>query len=424
MSITLEYVTSGTNHISAANKYIHDNQFALDFTRSVFNKLNTTNNTKFSLLFNAFQEKRYAEPLQNYRGSIHRIHSDSGGLQIVTVGKKMTPEMYQDIYRLQARYSDIAMSFDEIPVMKLNDKSPIHDYKSRKFDIENYKEFAKLSGRNLREQIELFKEEKTSCKPLLIAHGNCLETYKIWIDIILKEIPSSDHDLIGGISVSGASLGRGFLEDIQKAAYITEFPMNHYIHLLGVGSIKRLLPYIVFASNGYYKKDIHISYDSSSHSSGVTNASYFMDDHEGGLGRYMNRQYEIIYDQVDSLFGWKDKGIEIQDFYQTFRKREWGNFQDTDGNYRLDDIHKNVHIVLGFFGGSVYNFTSTIDKCRKSKPFLFETAKKMKLDRDISALYRINSIDDFEYWVKDYGHYVKSKKIEKTQPVSLRRLFA
>jgi len=67
MKLSLEYVTSGTNHISAANKYVHDNDFAVDFYKEVFSKLNNSNNTKFSLLFNAFQEQRYAVPLQNYK---------------------------------------------------------------------------------------------------------------------------------------------------------------------------------------------------------------------------------------------------------------------------------------------------------------------------------------------------------------------
>lgn len=421
--MNLEYVTSGTNHISAANKYVHDNEFAFEFYKKVFNLLNTSNNSKFSLLFNAFQEQRYAVPLQNYKGSIHRIHSDSGGLQIVTVGKKMTPELYKEIYILQARYSDIAMSFDEIPVAKISEKSAINDFTSRKFDVDNYKEFAKLSGKNLREQIETFKDEKVSCKPLLIAHGNCLETYKDWIDIILKEVPSSDHHLIGGISVSGAALGRGFLEDMQKAAYISEFPMNHYVHLLGVGSIKRLLPYLLFAQNGYYKKDFHLSYDSSSHSQGVTTGSFFQNGGDSGLGRVMNRNYEVIYGQMDELFHLRERGYTNSDFFKCFSKRTWGDFTDDRGNYILEDIRRNTTLTLSFFGRSVYNFTKMVDDCRQSKDYLLETSKKMKLGRDISVLYNINNINDFEYWNKHYGHYIKSKKIQRTASESLRGLF-
>jgi hypothetical protein len=199
--------------------------------------------------------------------------------------------------------------------------------------------------------------------------------------------------------------------------------MNHYVHLLGVGSIKRLLPYIVFATNGYFKNDLRLSYDSTSHTQGLTTCSFFINGSDNGLGRVMNRKYEIIFDQMDETFNLTGKGLTIRDFYKAFSKREWGNFTDDKGNYRTDDIYKNVHLTLSFFGRSVYNFTKLIDDCKKSKGLLLETAKKYKIDRDISALYKINNLKEFEYWNKHYGHYVKSKKIKKTETETLSGLF-
>ena len=47
------------------------------------------------MLYNAFCEHSYGEKFQKYASHVHKIHADSGGLQVITVGKAVTPELKQ-----------------------------------------------------------------------------------------------------------------------------------------------------------------------------------------------------------------------------------------------------------------------------------------------------------------------------------------
>ena len=51
--------------------------------------------------------------------------------------------------------------------------------------------YSRETGKNIKRQIEIFLEEKSSSKPMIIAQGNCYETYMYWVEYVLKEIPSS-----------------------------------------------------------------------------------------------------------------------------------------------------------------------------------------------------------------------------------------
>ena len=92
------------------------------------------------------------------------MHADSGGLQIVTLGKgSIEKEDRLKIYETQAKYSHYAMSFDEIP-------SIIKD------DIKYYlphtvEQKGKEAGINLKEQYDFFNSMNTTCKIIPIAQG-------------------------------------------------------------------------------------------------------------------------------------------------------------------------------------------------------------------------------------------------------------
>lgn len=98
----IEYVASGTSHsrivIGAAKQ-----QYAIELINEIFSKLNNINNHKFSLLFNAYTEKGFGEIFKNYRSSVYKIHSDSGGLQIITQGKESNDSVKEMYIRYKER---------------------------------------------------------------------------------------------------------------------------------------------------------------------------------------------------------------------------------------------------------------------------------------------------------------------------------
>lgn len=418
--LKFEYVASGLNHTQIERTWARQ-EYSIPIYKELFSAISSAGN--FSFLFNAFTEEKLGDVLKDYRDSVYSIHSDSGGLQIVTLGKKVTSELYRDIYRRQAKNSDIAMSFDEIPVKRLSDKIEMNDFQSRVFDMNNYKDFAKKSGENLIEQIQLFLDEKSKTKPLLIAHGNDLETYRVWVDTMLATIPSNLHQHIGGIAVSGASLGGGLLEDFQKAAFISEIDHEH-IHLLGIGSVKRLLPLMVFGRNGLYKKDYHVSYDSTSHTSGINKGSYWYQGKMIDVGRFMGPNYKHVYSDIDTKINLRQKGIELKDFYATMSKRDYSKMKVNDTAFIEEEVIKFIYITLGFGASSIINFIKDVELCSSSEKQLDKYSKLYKMSKDIYSLKQISSISDFEYWLKTCTNHIPSKRIKKsTEMHTLGELF-
>ena len=105
-------------------------------------------------MYNAYTEKRPGEWMgEHYRSLVHSIHADSGGLQMITLGRTITNELKEEVYDSQARNSDIAMCFDVIPVRTLDaGRSDRLDLNNRRFDRTDLERCARETGRNLRRQ--------------------------------------------------------------------------------------------------------------------------------------------------------------------------------------------------------------------------------------------------------------------------------
>ena len=366
MASKFEYVASGTGYLKIYNNPLKESPEALEEVKNVFRLMNRDDH-KFSMLFNAFVEPKYGEDLTNYyKDSFHTIHSDSGGLQVITQGSEITEKVKEQIYGVQGKYSDIAMSFDEIPII-VNEKSVIGDTKNRIFDTANMEDKARQTGRNVKKQIEYFLEMKTSTKPLLVLQGNCFETFMRWFDCAISEIPSNLHQYIGGISIAGSSHGNGLLEDIERAFVAGQLSshFNNYYHLLGVGSFRKLLPYMVLLKNGYLK-DIHVSYDSTSHTSAVARVDYIKDDKKTSLGKHFNQKYsECFNEMVD--FNPRMSKLDAKTFYKIINSN---NQYFRDESKIILDKEKVVDYYLtrlSFFGLSVHNFTKHVDEVTESK---------------------------------------------------------
>ena len=145
----LNYVSSGMAHTRITYKDIRAEDFsAMD---QIMQRLSGSNNHVYSFLFNAHTEKGFGNIFKNIP-SVYDVHSDSGGLQVITQGLKIDASLRKKVYEVQGTSSDIAMSFDEIPLTLTGAKSARGSMTDRVFDEENFERYATESANNLREQ--------------------------------------------------------------------------------------------------------------------------------------------------------------------------------------------------------------------------------------------------------------------------------
>jgi len=410
--MTFEIVATGMGYTYLSSKMFKDNPVVVDHIIDLFSRIKFRNNTEFSVLFNAFTEEKIGAALQIYKKAFYSIHSDSGGLQIVTLGKKMTPELYDKVYATQAKYSDIAMSFDEIPVITRG-QSSMGSTRTRFFDASKIDEMARKSGKNITRQIQFFLDEKSKAKPFLIAHGNCRESFIQWVETMYDEIPSHLHKHIGGISISGVALGKGTLEDIQKAYYAKDFlQYTKNIHLLGVGTTSRILPFLVLENSGYYGQDVHLSYDSTTQTAGIIRCKSHVNGVEDVFGRIMSVKFERKYKEVDALVGLANRGIDVDTFFRTMRDKNMAYLKNKDGTFNEERVKNYATIILGWFMSSVDDLTGCINRFSRSMDEALHFAEKFGISREISTIFKIKDIETFEEWSKSHRHVIKSEKIE------------
>lgn len=416
----LTYIMSGCSHTRIVLNGISDDGY--ESIRKIMTQLNTENpDHTFGLLYNAWAETKFGKIFQDqYASSIKCIQADSGGLQVVTQGKTITEQMKLDVYKNQGTYSDMAMSFDEIPLAFSGGKSSRLDLGNRWFDRDRHDECAAQTGRNIKKQIETFLELKSKAKPILITQGNCYDTYMRWTEKCLAEIPMELQPYIGGVAMGAAALGHGMLEDIKRAFYFTQLPMNYpvnHLHLLAVGSAYRLVPNLIFLDSGLYK-DLHLTIDSTTHASGVNMGRVYMDRKGYDFPRHFDQViYKKMHDRINEAFG--DDGLSLQDFHRIVNmpgskyKEEFGS---VDG-YSL------AFFRLAAF--AVREFKKHVDECVASRDVLMDLVDKRELlaVSALNQLYHVRDKSDFVRWEKDVGRYVTSKSVANNQVLTFDDFF-
>lgn len=409
--MSIEYIASGTSYlrlISPRNRE-GDN---LEYLKKTLSEVEKQTNHKFGMLYNAFVEAGFGEMMSEYRDVVNSIHSDSGGLQIVTQGKSMTPELKTEIYNNQGKYSDMAMSFDEIPVGTLSGRSGRNDTLNRWFDSEKFEYLARETGKNVKEQIETFNKMGSDTKPIFIAQGNCLSTYQKWTEYALSEIPKELHSQIGGVAMGAAALGTGMLEDMQRAIFFSHLPIKtDHLHILGVGAKRRLIPYIAMKMNGNYD-GINLSYDSTTHTSGVEFGQYYMGGTTVTFNRNMSKEYIDIMNDVSKTFDWSD--FTIDDYFAVMNNG-YTRYTEEKGQ----DPKKFLRIKTEFILSSIINFCREIDRIQESKKILMETSSDMGISGPVYSLFSVKTEEDYERWMADVGRQIKSNKIQSLKPSTL-----
>jgi len=413
MTPTFEYIMSGTAFTRMHTPESYDDTELLSELDKIYSRIPEMTNHKFGILYNAFTESSFGKNLIKLK-SLNSIHADSGGLQIITQGLTATDAIKDEIYRNQSKFANLGMCFDEIPINVIGGISARMDTSNRVFDINLLEIKARETGKNLTRQIEIFLEEKSTCKPILIAQGNCYDTYMKWTDYILDEIPSDMHQYIGGVAMGGAALGVGMLEDIKRAFIYSQLPMEKtHLHILGVGSIRRILPYLAFAKNGLYTNE-SISYDSTTHSSGIEMGNYFTDSKMKIFNRTFGKIHETMYNEYNSVY---DVGIDIKEFFKILNVGRIAYIdQGGDGT-----IYRTARVAT--IAASIVNFCNQVDGILKSDDEFNKVINFDKKLMPLKDLLYVTDLKSWNEWEKNVGRFVKSVKIKSTQSNNLGDFF-
>jgi hypothetical protein len=421
---SLEYIASGNGFTRITYAEAYETPECKDYINGIFDTVRAKNSHGLGLLFNAFSESAFGKIFENYRGSLDSIHADSGGLQIITCGSVITPEVKKEIYGIQGKYSDVAMCFDEIPLSFTGKKSSRLDMTNRYFDKAKLEPCARETGRNVNEQINIFKDGKSNARPCIIMQGNDYDSYMKWAEYVWDEISVENRALVGGVAMSGASLGIGASEDIRRSFYYTQLPIevsHKHLHMLGVGSVNRLLPNLMFIKNGVYK-DTHFSYDSTTHTSGIHMGRTYIDgdnfeyprakveDKVTGLRLYNKVIYGKIYNDIKELFGIKmnlDQYVECMNSASIPYKEKYGT--------RVPVIE--AYAATAF--QAIHHFMVHVEKVLHDEKLFFDIARSQKNENVYHSLNKVRTADDFRHWENHIGRHAKSKKILNTEPSSI-----
>lgn len=431
---TFEYVISGFGHTKIIFTNRQHGQASYQRVQAIIKDIIDYAQQRcphdLSVLFNAFSERKFAEIFDvSFKGSVSSIFADSGGLQAITLGKAIDDKMKSAVYALQAKYSTRALGFDEIPIERGSDKTiAITDVDSKLFSIDLLDSCIKKTRSNLLEQIDYFQQVNTSCKILPIIQGNCFETYEQWYTGLLANLNTSQWNTLGGVAFAMAAFGRGPQEETERVFIIEKIvkEFNH-LHLLGVGSINRLLPLLILKQNGLLSNITHISYDSTTHSSTITRGNYYLKGSSIKLGKHMpnrnsNLILENIYSHFEQLFTLlKEKYgftfTEDEVYHNICQPRKLHEFNEK----RYDHLGYCFIVLFIFALAQILNVCSEIDFLFKNPSYLKEHTER--IDPNLLLLFQVKSLDDYS-WFKDYMKYFKSKRIDKKENVlSIDSLF-
>lgn len=411
--MAFEYVASGCSFFRLVAKATYSNPECVEKINEVLRYVNGKNSHLFSLLYNAHTESKFGNIIKsNYADSIDMIYADSGGLQVVTQGLTITDKLKDDVYRNQATYADIGMSFDEIPVTVIGETSDRNQTDNRYFDISKFESCARESGQNVKRQIEVYLEEKSKCRPAIIVQGNCLKTYQDWTSYILDEVPEEHHQYMSTVAMASAALGTGRMEDIKRAFYFAQLPFPNkitHMHVLGVGSVQRLIPYIIFMHSGAYCPEMRLSYDSTSHTSAPHYGRYM-----GKNNKYItvnrnknNPNFRYIYSDIEeNLEGMM--GLTFDEFVHAM-------------NIGMMSHEKPEQVAIAYVCwvvSSILNFTEVVELTYKDKEHIMNFMDRSERGM-LRQLYSVRDTKDFDEWERMALPYIKSSSVSAETLITL-----
>lgn len=401
----LNYVASGT---AALKFFRHD--FDITPSKQILNNILSDSPHKHSVLFNAYTEPGLGQTIfELYRDSLYNIHSDSGGLQMITRGLKTTTENKHKVYDIQSKYSNVGMCFDEIPILTSQKEVSVTNMTSRFFDPSLVREKATITAHNIKEQIKIFDENQSNCKPMLILQGNCFDSFQLWLDIIC-DIIQDDLKKLHGISFAGTTLGGGILEDIVRmtSSLFLKYPdgLNYKnIHFLGLGSFRRMLPLFCFKNK---LSDKFISFDSTTHSHALFKGMFILDGKSIKWNTAPLYTKETILHNINKKIDGIIDNITFEDIKNVFDGSKL--YQEKTGELG-GKSSRFVETNLSMYSYMVSNCIENILKLEDENVFI-RTIEKQKMNPFFyNELSRCNDLYDLKEWYAKYSHEIPSNKV-------------
>ena len=388
----------------------------------------------YEIMFNAYNEVRAMENYfakYNYFGT--KWHADSGGLQMITLGKEITDELKEKVYNVQAKYSSYAMCFDELPiyVSVLKGRQARIDLSGRHYIVEWAEQKAINTGLNVKKQIEVFRKLKSESKVFLICQGNNIYDFVEFYNNAMSVIPKEYYSSIAGIALSAACTGLGTLEAIQMlGSYgFMDIPkeIGNKLHVLGFGSLKRLYPLLLLKESGYIDRDI--TFDSSSHAIKpilgditVEKCDLFPNGGEITIGQKGHNVDENMAGYVENHDSEKifkylyDKYGHILQKYYKMDFDEYHNIVNVDlmtsARYNLTckrSVTVNLYQRWLIAFESCYNFGKSIVKAR-------DDMRNGTFDSGIPAindLSKVKTTKNFTKWFKAHSNHLATNSISR-----------
>lgn len=441
-----EYVASALNFVGCWEHQYVDRELIASW----FGKINNLHDHYVSVLFNAYTEQDKADmhrKLTQYPGTAgpQRVYADSGGLQMVSLGiGQITPALKQTVYETQATYSDVAMIFDQIPIwipphQAAQRKVTKEDLKksginsnganalnraSRYFDPDLLVPCAKETAQNMLDQIKHFDKVGCDTKTICILQGNSVDDYQKWFDTILLEIPKEEWFRIGGVAFGTPMYGNGQMEDIERAFFINDFDapdhIKKHIHLLGIGSVSRMMPNVIFRRNGVIKDDVLISYDSSKHTGGTVRGQFQLDFDMIQVLRSNKRGMEKLDGQVLSFAEHILKFPMDRDKLHDVILMSKNQLTERYGEGPMTrELFVQYRFVMLMF--SIYQVSKAMDRCHSDTEYLTNKFK----NQHVMGLHEVTTKSQLQKWKAGVKSAVPSKRApSKHDFTSLEGFFA
>jgi len=418
--MSYEYIASGMSYIWKFNNFDRETQPELVKTINMMmdNLCAKFPNHGMGILFNGYTEKSLGPRIQSIFGK-YPIHVDSGGLQMITLGRTITEELKDKVYEVQAKYGSVGMSFDKIPVKLVGDRSDRVSMEGRFFDPSIFDDCAIESGKNLARQIEVFLEKDTKCRPMMIIQGNDQHWYQRWSDLVLKQIPQDHWQYIDGIASGAAALGQGMREDVERVWALSQLEapdhMKKKFHMLGFGSMNRLIPIIEFQKAGLFDKDVLFSYDSTKHTGGVSRGQ--TQDGPGifQMTRHRDAKFYYIYNKIDTVcrevFGTR---LDEDDFFYAVGQMAPDAHAYYAKTYGKDKrVYERNLAAWTFFLYGVWAVMHYVELMEQDDTFV--AAVRPRDHHCFITLKHVKTQEDYNYWKNHLGRGLRSAGVQSTK---------
>jgi hypothetical protein len=227
------------------------------------------------------------------------------------------------------------------------------------------------------------------------------------------KVLTPDHfKRVSGIALADTCIGNGPMESIEmlvayhliRKEFGVESTKNH-IHLLGLGSVRRLMPVLYLMRSGLLPKDLTISFDSTTFS-----MSYFMGRFTASDGRKVEKdpeQYRRMFHEVWQYFG---------DIYHKY-------VPGCDEEQFIDHVVAEIRSLAGSINNShdsimpVVRANITLTDCWQILGFIKNVNKCLAFaqydNTPMGLLQGVDTFEKFKDWKGRHSHAVVSKRIAR-----------